>query len=92
MDEFQTIVKEVRGEFQIPPYFSDEALKNYAAEGYERLLGLNPGRDLKNDKTFRMLLKNYIYYAYHHKVNEWEQNYANLILSWQMSSEVDEDD
>ena len=92
MDEFQTIVKEVRGEFQIPPYFSDEALKNYVAEGYERLLGLNPGRDLKNDKTFRMLLKNYIYYAYHHKVNEWEQNYANLILSWQMSSEVDEND
>ena len=38
--------------------------------------------------TIRMLLKNYVYYAYHHKVNEWEDNYKALILSWQMGSEV----
>ena len=92
MEEIQKIIKEVRGEFQIPPYFSDEALENYAKEGYARLMALNPGSDPGADSTFRMLLKNYVHYAYYHKVNEWEQNYASLILSWQMSSEVNEND
>jgi len=80
--------KEVRQEFQIPPYFPDEAIENYLREGQARLDMLNPGRNLEEDMTYRMLLKNYVYYAYHHKVNEWESNYASLILSWQLESEV----
>lgn len=84
------LAAEVREEFQIPPYFPDTALQRYLQEGKERLDSLNPGRDIEKDKTFRMLLKNYAYYAYHHKVNEWEQNYANVILSWQLGSEVAE--
>lgn len=84
----EKLVSEVRREFQIPPYFPDDALENYLREGKARLDGLNPGRELGSDQTFRMLLKNYVYYAYHHKVNEWEQNYASLILSWQLESEV----
>lgn len=86
----ENLVKEVREEFQIPPYFSDEGLKRYLQEGKTRLEELNPGRDFDTDLTFRMLLKNYAYYAYHHKVHEWEQNYANLILNWQLGSEVQE--
>lgn len=86
----ENLVKEVREEFQIPPYFSDEGLKRYLQEGKTRLEELNPGRDFDTDLTFRMLLKNYTYYAYHHKVHEWEQNYANLILNWQLGSEVQE--
>lgn len=82
------LVSEVREEFQIPPYFPDTALERYLKEGKERLDRLNPGRDIETDNTFRMLLKNYVYYAYHHKINEWEQNYASLILSWQLGSEV----
>ena len=82
------LVDEVRDEFQIPPYFPVAAIKNYVYEGVARLSNLNPGCDLEADKTYRMLLKNYVYYAYHHKVNEWEQNYATLILSWQLGSEV----
>lgn len=85
-----TLITQVRREFQIPPYFPDDALKDYAREGKQRLDSLNPGRDLEKDLTFRMLLKNYVYYAYHHKVSEWEQNYANTILSWQLGSEVKE--
>ena len=83
-----TLIKEVRLEFQIPPYFRDEGLKNYAHEGEMYLLRLNPGRDINKDKTYRMSLKNYVNYAYHHKVNEWKQNYATLILEWQLGSEV----
>ena len=61
----------------------------YVKEGKERLEKLNPGSDLEKDHTFRMLLKNYVYYAYHHKVNEWEQNYASLILNWQLGTETE---
>lgn len=85
----EKLLAEVRREFQIPPYFPDDALENYIREGKTRLEGLNPGRDLGKDSTFRMLLKNYVYYAYHHKINEWEINYASLILNWQLGSEVD---
>jgi len=84
----ENLLIEVREEFQIPPYFPDEAIGRYLNEGKARLDGLNPGRNIETDLTFRSLLKNYAYYAYHHKLNEWEQNYANLILSWQLGSEV----
>lgn len=86
----EELIAQVRMEFQIPPYFPDDSILNYLEEGKERLDKLNPGRNFEKDKTFRMLLKNYAYYAYHHKVNEWEVNYANVILSWQLGSEVEE--
>lgn len=86
----EELLAQVRTEFQIPPYFPDASIKNYLEEGKQRLDELNPGRDLEKDKTFRMLLKNYVYYAYHHKVNEWENNYSNAILAWQLGSEAEE--
>lgn len=84
----EELIEKIRSEFQIPPYFSNEGIKSYVEEGIARLDFLNPGRDWKKDKTYRMLLKNYVYYAYHHKVNEWEENYKYVILSWQLGSEV----
>lgn len=84
----EKLITEVRQEFQIPPYFPDTGIGNYIREGIDWLDRLNPGRDYDTDLTYRSLLKNYVYYAYHHKVNEWENNYATLILSWQMGSEV----
>lgn len=88
MAELEKIVYEVRREFQIPPFFPDEGLVNYAKEGQARLTYLNPKANLEKDCTYRSLLKNYVYYAYHHKVHEWEENYQNLIVSWQLGSEV----
>ncbi len=85
----ELLITQIRREFQIPPYFPDDALMEYAKEGKERLEKLNQGSDLEKDHTFRMLLKNYVYYAYHHKVNEWEQNYASLILNWQLGTETE---
>ena len=89
--ELEKLIPEIRQDFQIPLYFQDDGLMRYLEEGKARLDFLNPGRELETDHTFRMLLKNYVYYAYHHKVNEWENNYAPLILSWQLGSEVDID-
>ncbi|WP_297780362.1 hypothetical protein [Blautia sp.] len=88
MAELEELIYEVRQGFQIPPFFPDEGLMDYAKEGKARLSYLNPKADLKKDFTYRSLLKNYIYYAYHHKVHEWEENYKNLIVSWQLGSEV----
>lgn len=82
MDE---LIYEAREEFQIPPYFPNEGLKNYLEEGKARLKFLNPLAK-EDDKTYRMLLKNYIYYAYHHKIHEFEENYGSLILTWQMGA------
>ena len=84
----EEMIEEVRQEFQIPPYFPDESLLRYLKEGKHRLDTLNPGRSLETDDTFRSLLKNYVNYAYNHKTYEWEQNYAAIILSWQLESEV----
>lgn len=84
------LVEEIRGEFHIPPFFSDEGLNSYIKEGIARLEFLNPGRDYEKDLTYRCLLKNYVYYAYHNIVNEWEKNYASMIVSWQLGSEVQE--
>ena len=82
------IIYEIRKEFQIPPFFNDEQLMNYVKEGKYRLDSLNPGRDPDTDLTFRSLIKNYVYYAYHHRIDDWERNYQSLILSWQMGSEA----
>lgn len=82
------IIYEIRKEFQIPPFFNDEQLMNYVKEGKARLDSLNPGRDPDADLTFRSLLKNYVYYAYQHRIDDWERNYQSLILSWQMGSEA----
>ena len=84
----ERLINEIRAEFHIPPYFSDEGLTSYIEEGKAVLDFINPGRDYDTDKTYRMLLKNYVYYAYHNIVNEWEKNYARIILTWQMGSEV----
>lgn len=86
--ENEEIMQEIRVEFQIPPYFPDEGLENYIKEGRARLDSLNPGRDIKQDLVYRSLLKNYVYYAFHHRIDDWERNYMSLILSWQMGSEI----
>lgn len=82
------IIEDFKEEFQIPPYFPDVNLINYYQEGCIQLSGLNPYADFENDAMAQMLLKNYMYYAYNHRVDEFIQNYESLILQWQMCQEV----
>lgn len=84
----EELIREIREEFQIPPYFPDTALAGYVQDGSNILGKLNPGQDYDSDRTYRMLLKNYVYYAFHHRANEFMENYASLILQWQLESEV----
>lgn len=90
-EELATLVKEMRDEFQIPPYYEDTQLTILAKEGERTVGGLNPGCSITDDLTYRMLLKNYMYYAYHHRVHEFMENYASVILTWQMETEVEAD-
>ena len=84
----EELIQEIREEYQIPPYFSDFGLLNYVKEGMAKLESLNPGCNLESDCEYRGLLKMYVYYAYHHKQDEWRKNYGPDILSWQLKSEV----
>ena len=90
-EELTILVAEMREEFQIPPYYSDVQLSILAQEGECTVGGLNPGGSIIDDLTYRMLLKNYMYYAYHHRVSEFMDNYSSMILTWQMETEVEAD-
>ena len=90
-EEKEILVQEMRNEFQIPPYYSDEQLAILAKEGETVVGGLNPGQNISQDLTYRMLIKNYMYYAYYHRVSEFMDNYGKLILTWQMETEVETD-
>lgn len=81
----EMLIKEVRGEFQIPPYFSDESLGNYINEGKSRFLSLVNDANFDTDLVARALLKNYVHYAYFKKSNEFMKDYCDEILSWQFS-------
>ena len=87
-EELATLVTEMR---EIPPYYSDAQLSILAQEGECTVGGLNPGCSIIDDLTYRMLLKNYMYYAYHHRVSEFMDNYSSVILTWQMETEVKAD-
>ena len=90
--ELMERVADMREEFQIPPYYSDDQLENLAKEGECAVGRLNPGCSITQDLVYRMLLKNYMYYAFHHRVNEFMENYACVILTWQMETEVPTDE
>lgn len=84
----EELITEIREDYQIPPYYPDKGIGRLITEGMEYLSKLNPGCDIRSDVVYRSLVKNYSYYAYHHKVDEFQTNYARMILTWQLESEV----
>ena len=84
----EELITEIREDFQIHPYYDDNSIHRLIIEGEAYFNRLNSNNDFQKDVVYRMLLKNYVYYAYHHKVSEYVENYASTILTWQMESEV----
>lgn len=76
------IVKEVREEFGIPPFYGDGPLQNYAKEGEQFLKQRVEEIDFKADLVARSLVKNYINYAYHQRTDEFFINYKETIDAW----------
>lgn len=86
----ETLVSEIREEFRIPPYYSDDAIERNISEGEFRLSRLNPDCDVDTDMAYRSLVKNYVYYAFCNVINEFFENFASDILEWQLESEVED--
>ncbi len=86
--DMEELIEEIRREYHIPPFFGDEGLESFIKEGAYRLGRLNSGRDYNEDLTYRSLLKSYVNYAYHGKVDSFMENYSSAIIEWQMGSEV----
>lgn len=79
------IIREIREEFQFPPYFKDASINNYILEGEAELLKLVEDIDFDEDRIARSLLKNYVNYAYYKRTDEFFENYNGNIIGWQMN-------
>ena len=86
----ENLIKELREDFQIPPYASDDTLQRFLTEGIAYFTNLVPDADFDKDQIYRSLLKNHAYYAYNHVLNEFYENYKKTILGWQIGQEVTE--
>lgn len=89
---YDSVIEEVRTDYSVAPYVSDDTLMRYAAEGGAALSRLVIYADFDNDLVARSLLKNYIYYALNLVTNEFWENYRADILQWQWAHSEDGDD
>lgn len=87
MDE-DKFVKEMFDDYQLPPYLSSDVVKRAVHECSARLLSLYPDADFEKDQQGRMLLKNATYYSINHRYEEFEKNFADVILSWQLGAKT----
>lgn len=86
MDEIliNKIIEEVREEYRIPPYYSDNSLKNHINAGVQLLLQIVDIVDFNDDLVARSFLKIYVLYAYNQKADEFRVNYNADLVAWQM--------
>lgn len=83
-EQIKILTKEIRSEFQIPPYFEDSALENCILEGEYEFTKLVPNVNFQEDLAAKSLLKNYVYYAYFKRLDDFYVNYNAKIISWQL--------
>ena len=78
-----TLVKEIRNEYHIPPFHKDEAIKVLIKQGNQHFSSLVANVDYENDLIARGLLKNYVYYAHNNRTNEFKTDYMDDVSEWQ---------
>lgn len=87
------LVEEIRADFQIPPYQSDETIERAVTRCYARLAFLQGIEfDPDEDQQGRTLLENAVYYELNHRYEEFETGWRSNILSWQLGAQATEDD
>ena len=89
-EQIAALVAEIRTDYQIPPYLSDELMMRSVNECAAELTRLKSDADYVTDLMARSLIKNFVYYDLNHRKEEFEVNYQTLIKSWQLSAEVSE--
>lgn len=93
-DTINQLIIEIREGYNIPFFFSDEMLFQAIQEGNYYLSRLVGNIDYDEDLQARMLLKNYVLYSYHNRLDDFEDNYAKTIVAWQFDRipKVDDDE
>lgn len=80
------IVREFREGYQIPPYFTDEAIISIAKEAYAYLEAINPRINISTDLVARNLMKNRMFYSYNHRELSFAEDYNSDLTTWQLNS------
>ena len=83
------LITEIRTDFQIPPYQSDDTIGRAIDKCYARLkFLLGSDFDVESDLQGRELLENAVYYELYHGYEDFEPAWQANILSWQLGGEV----
>ncbi len=82
--EHKQLIDEIRGEYQIPPFFSDDQLNTLVSDSMYYFSKLFDGVDFDEDRSARELLKARVFYAFNKRLDEFSENYANDIVRWQL--------
>ncbi|WP_279000969.1 hypothetical protein [Thomasclavelia cocleata] len=85
LNELNELVDEIREDYCIPLFYSDNALKRNIKAGIAYLCTLYKDSDFMDDIVVRELLKEYVFYKYNNRADEFKTNYAASLLEWQMS-------
>lgn len=85
LDELNELVGEIREDYCIPLFYSDNILKRNIEAGTAYLRTLYKDADFMDDMVGRELLKEYVFYKYNNRTDEFKINYASSILEWQFS-------
>lgn len=85
------LIAEIRTDFQIPPYQTNETIGRAIDKVYARLSFLYGLEFDITDLQGKALLENGIYYELYHRYEEFEPAYQTEILSWQLGGTVPEE-
>lgn len=85
--DLTSFISEMREDFQLPPYLSDDSIKRAITHANQRLKQLRPNIEPIEDDSSTYFVKMYSYYIICKKGDEFEKDYQNDLLSWQLSAE-----
>lgn len=84
-DTIHAIREEMREEFHIPPFVYDTVLERWITESDAHLNMLVDNINYDEDLVARELLKNRTYFAYNGRANQFDTDFAQNVLTWQMN-------
>lgn len=88
-----TLIAEMRDDYQLPPYLSDDVIGRALTRADARLTQLRPDTEAVDETTSgTFFVKMYAYYMLCKKGDEFEKDYAADLLSWQLNAEVTDDE
>ncbi len=88
----ETLIEEIRADYQIPPYTQDHVIERAVQRCAARLGSLRKATDFENDLIGRGYLKDFVYYDLNHRTEEFMENYGPDIRAWMLEEEINEED